>query len=212
MKLMTRYIRFWGLGAMLVILGSAAMGQNEKEPISRYRVVSDFEMPTVETNEGTSMGIDPLAMDDLPTMEMDSDSVGITYHAQPELWTLVDIHLRQNNALKEAEGFRIQIYAGSSLESANDAKADFIEVFDDDDFNVYQMWNPPHFRVRIGDFLSRNAAMREVAMVRQIFPDAFIVSDRVKLPRYKKPNPLEDLEEENSTKAEGNTDQELRQN
>lgn len=205
---MKKIIRYGVVILMVMSLGGVAFGQFEKEPINQYRATSDFEMPAVESREGVSGGIrneEPIAMDISP------ENFGLTYIAPPELWALLDIHLRQNDALKEADGFRIQIYAGSSLESANDAKADFIMSFDDEKFAIYQMWNPPHFRVRIGDFLSRNAAMREVASIREIFPDAFIVSDRVKLLRYKERRTLPELPEGEETKAERPMD-DMRQN
>lgn len=152
--------------------------------------------------EGTVTGIN-IEPEEAVVM-VSPDSFGVHYNVPDALWKMVLMHVNQNSESEAAPGYRIQIYAGSSLESANDAKADFLESFDDD-FPIYQMWNPPHFRVRVGDFLTRNEAMREVATLRQIFPDAFIVSDQVKLPKYKKRSPVINPEEvkvdgmENST-------------
>ena len=169
---------------------NSLFAQHEREPVEAYRVTTAFHTPMVVV-AGTEGKMEGINVDPLPDPGRDSlpmvspDRFGVHYFAPEALWKLILVHVGQNSLHESAEGYRIQIYAGSSLESANDAKADFLESFNDEQLEVYQMWNPPHFRVRVGDFLSRNLAMREVATIRQIFPDAFIVSDKVKLPKYK---------------------------
>lgn len=177
--------------------------QYEKEPVEAFRVTTDFHTPPVTLNETGISSINAQLVDEeQPVAYVSPDSFGVHFNAPDALWKMLMMHVNQNGESETAQGFRIQIYAGSSLESANDAKADFLESFDDD-FPIYQVWNPPHFRVRVGDFLSRNAAMREVATLRQIFPDAFIVSDQVKLPKYKDRSRLLNPEE---VKVDGRDD------
>ncbi len=167
----------------LLIAGvQTAIAQGEKESVDQFRVKSDFRTPVLSLPSDSipdSMGhADPVAM-------ISPDSFGVRYQASEGVFQMIDLHRGVNDEIENTKGFRIQIYAGSSLEVANDAKADFLMSFDDDDCPVYQLWNPPHFRVRVGDFLSRSEAMAEVASIRQIFPDAFIVADEVKVPKFK---------------------------
>ncbi|MDI1335948.1 MAG: hypothetical protein PSU94_07155, partial [Lacunisphaera sp.] len=77
-------------------------------------------------------------------------------------------------------------YSGSKMEIANETKTDFLGSFRDSGMEVYKDWNPPHFWVRVGDFISRNEAMRQLANVKAVFPDAFVVADKINLPKYKK--------------------------
>lgn len=166
------------LGLFGFFSGLQVFAQTETENATKYRKSFDFEMPSIEVpSEGNHTG---------QVLMVPRDSFGVYYIIDPELADLVDLHIALNEKITAAPGFRIQIYAGSQMEHANEAKADFIEAFSELDIPIYQKWQPPHFRVRVGDFLSKTAAMREMAMVRQVFPDAFIVSDLVKVPKYKK--------------------------
>ena len=191
-----------------LLAGPAALqAQYEKEPVEAYRVRTDFHTPRVTVNEASMSGINVDPVEE-PVAFVSPDSFGVNYTVPDALWKMIMMHVNQNSESESAPGYRIQIYAGSSLGAANDAKADFLESFDDD-FPIYQVWNPPHFRVRVGDFLSRNDAMREVATLRQIFPDAFIVSDQVKLPKYKDRSKFVNPEE---VKVDGMDDSEVLEN
>jgi len=173
------------------LTAQVTFSQNEKESVDQFRAVTEFRGPVV-----TAPIVDDSS--DKPTensVMVSPDSFGVYYTAPMALFGMIDLHRDVNNDIEYTKGFRIQIYAGSSLELANDAKADFLQSIDDDNCPVYQIWNPPHFRVRVGDFLSRGDAMSKVANIRDIFPDAFIVSDEVKVPKYKNRR----LREEGST-------------
>jgi hypothetical protein len=51
----------------------------------------------------------------------------------------------------------------------------------------------------VGDFLSRQEAMRELATIRQVFPDAFVVADQINLPKFKKSQIKTSLQEDHSS-------------
>ncbi|HEX2899121.1 MAG TPA: SPOR domain-containing protein [Bacteroidia bacterium] len=158
------------------------MGQKETESVEKYRVVYEFTSPQYEivgdgtTNAQAHTSVSP-------------DSMGVYYYFDDALPRLIDLHKRGNESTTEGPGFRIQIYAGSKMETANEAKTDFLQTFRTANMEVYKDWNPPHFWVRVGDFLSRNEAMKQLSHVRQVFPDAFVVQDKIKLPKYKKLSP-----------------------
>lgn len=169
---------------MALILGGGisnqVFSQGEQESVSSFRKVFDFKMPAVNATEDLSH------VPVIDTTTVTNGEYGVSYIYPPMLQALLDLHIQGNNKEKVGPGYRIQIYAGSRLEFANEAKADFLQAFGDFDISIYQKWQPPHFRVRVGDFLSRSEAMREMATFRQIFPDAFIVKDEINLPKYKK--------------------------
>lgn len=168
-----------------------AIAQGEKESVDQFRVKSDFRTPVLnmpsDSNPDSIEQADPVAM-------ISPDSFGVRYQASAGVFQMIQLHREVNDEIENTKGYRIQIYAGSSLEVANDAKADFLMSFDDDECPVYQLWNPPHFRVRVGDFLSRSEAMAEVSSIREIFPDAFIVADEVKVPKFKNRKRIEEDE------------------
>jgi hypothetical protein len=156
--------------------------QKESESIEKYRVVYEWQAPVIENSgsEGTPVPLRP---------SISRDSFGVFYFYDTELARLIDLHRYENQNLVEGPGFRIQIYAGGKMETANEAKADFLQSFRSQNMEVYKDWNPPHFWVRVGDFLSRNEALKQLPNVRMVFPDAFVVQDKIKLPKYKKPAP-----------------------
>ena len=167
--------------ALTLLVSVYGFAQNESESVDKYRAVYTFEQPTFNnTAEGTTAVVSykPIAPSDY----------GVFYDYDTELGKLLELHKATNSNTTEGPGFRIQIYAGSKMELANGTKADFVQSFGHDEFSVYQNWQPPHFRVRVGDFLSRQEAMRNLANIRQVFPDAFVVMDQIKLPKYKKQN------------------------
>lgn len=162
----------------VLLWGSLLMAQKETETVDKYRVAYEFKAPTVDVS-GDPSGT--------PTQHrVSSDSMGVYYYYDRALAKLLDLHRANNEKSVDGQGFRIQIYAGSRMETANEAKADFVQSFHSSNMEVYKDWNPPHFWVRVGDFLTRNDAMKQLPVVRQVFPDAFVVQDKIKLPKYKK--------------------------
>lgn len=175
----------------LTFIGLSTFGQViENENISTYRKQYKVDVETAGTRltgEPDSIDSDsnPAVNPPLNYERFMPDSGAVVYHLSPAMETLLNLHTRQYSGEVIVEGFRIQIYAGSELENANEARADFLDNFDETP--VYQKWIPPHFRVRVGNFLDRSGAMQELATIRQVFPGAFIVPDKVKLPKFRKP-------------------------
>ena len=94
---------------------------------------------------------------------------------------LQDIHIAPVG--DEMDGYRIQIYAGPDLEKANNTTADFVEQFSS--IKTYRLWVQPTFRVRCGNYVSKGEATAFCNELRKYFPQAFVVKDRIKIPRYK---------------------------
>lgn len=167
---------FWM--AVLILLGHAsAWGQKETEDVEKYRVVFDYKEPVFENKGGDAQPV---------RSYVSPDSLKVYYDYDYKLADLLALHKRVTSSMVEGKGFRIQIYAGSKMEIANETKTDFLQSFRDSGMEVYKDWNPPHFWVRVGDFISRNEAMRQLPNVKAVFPDAFVVADKINLPKYKK--------------------------
>lgn len=158
----------------LPVLGVFAQG-TEPENVDKFRKKVEFTMP--------DPGAEANSADIGPTVEpgVTSGAKGVHYQAEPGINKLLDNHKRISASSVEMEGFRIQVYAGGDQNLANESRADFLSNFSKQNMPVYQTWQPPHFRVRVGDFRTRPEALRELSNVRKIFPDAFVVSDKIKL-------------------------------
>jgi hypothetical protein len=81
------------------------------------------------------------------------------------------------------EGFRIQLYSSSGAESytiAAKVQNDFQKLYPD--IPSYVVHQKPSFKVRVGDYRHRLDAERFLIELKESFPDAFIVKDRIEFP------------------------------
>jgi hypothetical protein len=74
-------------------------------------------------------------------------------------------------------GFRICIYDGPNRELAFKIKQDYTRM--DTKHRSYIVYNRPNYKIKIGDFLDRKMATKELKHVTQKFPSAFISPDIV---------------------------------
>lgn len=150
----------------------------ENEVTEETRKVYSFTTPEVQPFDTQRRGSDnptPVAVGPAGKAQIDAPSL---------LRVLMARHLEINALTEELEGFRVQVYAGNSMETANSVRGEVIKSFND--YPVYQLWSAPHFRVRVGDYLSRSDAMRDLNRLKAKFPGAYIVPDKVKTPKYKR--------------------------
>ncbi|MEZ5000816.1 MAG: SPOR domain-containing protein [Bacteroidales bacterium] len=97
-------------------------------------------------------------------------------------------NINANRDYKGIDGFRIQIYRGSTRnarEEANKAKADFISEFPE--LNSYLRFDQPNFfKVRVGDYRTKHDAYPDYVRIRKKFPNAYIVNDIINFPELEK--------------------------
>ena len=76
------------------------------------------------------------------------------------------------------QGFRIQIFATASIDEATAAKTLASRQVGED--SVYVVYDPPVYKVRVGDYGTRLEASRKLSsLIDKGYPDAWIVSDRI---------------------------------
>jgi hypothetical protein len=76
------------------------------------------------------------------------------------------------------QGFRIQIFSSANIDESTKIKANAQPKLPQD--SVYVVYDPPVYKVRIGDFISRyEAGIKLPLVVEQGYPDAWIVPDRI---------------------------------
>lgn len=80
--------------------------------------------------------------------------------------------------LNTVPGFRIQILATQSLQDAIDMKAEAQSELDG--YNIYLVYDPPFYKVRVGDFKVRYEANKAGNYITSHgYPDAWTVPDNV---------------------------------
>jgi len=74
-------------------------------------------------------------------------------------------------------GYRIQVFASSELESAERMKAN---VMSDTPLPVYMEYEGGYYKIRVGDFATREQAAAERAKISELYPDCWIVSTTIR--------------------------------
>jgi hypothetical protein len=89
--------------------------------------------------------------------------------------------LRRDSVAVEEEtlqGYRIQIFASSRIDEALLAKQTAAQLITTD--SLYIVFDPPVYKLRVGDYRTRLDANRALAsIIQKGYPDAWIVSDRI---------------------------------
>lgn len=88
---------------------------------------------------------------------------------------------RNFNLPETANGYRVQIFFGSSRQAAYDAQAKFNEEYPE--LRTYISYTEPNFKVRAGDFRTRMEAQKVAEDVRDMFKSIFIIPEKINLPK-----------------------------
>jgi len=90
---------------------------------------------------------------------------------------LIKKHIIINQQENGKDGFRVQLFFGSSKKKAMEIKALFIESYPNQE--GYVIYDVPYFKVRAGDFRTRIEATKLQRQIAEEFPESFIVQDRI---------------------------------
>lgn len=98
--------------------------------------------------------------------------------------SLVSRHIMANARTEGVNGYRIQIYRGSGRNArakAEEANAEFISSFPD--MPSYLKFDPPnYFKVRVGNYRTKHDAYADFLMVKEEFPNAYLVTEIIPYP------------------------------
>jgi hypothetical protein len=137
------------------------------EDLSQYRpkYKSSSESDVISTEKNTT----------LPS----STVTDAPMHVNKRLDAILDTIAMHNKSIKFTNGFRIQIYVGNDRKAADDAKIytyqKYPEIF------PYLSYQQPIYKVKIGDFLNRMDAERYFTDIKDLYPSAMILPDRVEI-------------------------------
>lgn len=102
-------------------------------------------------------------------------------HINKKLDAILDTISLKNKSIRYANGFRIQIYVGNDRKAADDAKIYTYQTYPE--IYPYISYQQPIYKVKIGDFLNRMDAERYFVTIKENFPSAMILPDRVEIKR-----------------------------
>lgn len=98
-----------------------------------------------------------------------------------KLDAVLDTIALKNKSIRYANGFRIQIYVGNDRKLADEAKIYTYQTYPE--IFPYLTYQQPIYKVKIGDFLNRMDAERYFASIKDLYPSALILPDKVEIKR-----------------------------
>jgi len=102
--------------------------------------------------------------------------------------TLIDLlvraHVRQNRSTAGVQGYRVQVFSGSgndARQQANDIRRELLLAYPD--LPIHLVYQPPNFKVRVGDCRTEIEATRLKRILAFHYPQGFVVRDMIQLPK-----------------------------
>lgn len=86
-----------------------------------------------------------------------------------------------NKNIKYAQGYRILAYTGTERKTAMDIRRAIIDRIPEE--RDYLQYRQPTFRLKVGDYLNRIEAQQVLSRIKDISPNALIVSDQINVNR-----------------------------
>ena len=104
----------------------------------------------------------------------------------PRLNKMLNWHFVKNEKMNGMEGFRVEIFFSAdmdALEQAKNKKVEFLSEYPENVVNI--KYDAPNFKVRVGDFRTKNEALKLLKKIEKSYPMAFIVPDKINFPLLK---------------------------
>ena len=121
------------------------------------------------------LGVEELMNDGRPRY----DAERLIIHQDPAIDTLISRHILMNASKNGVDGWRIQIYRGghrTANEDSNRIRARFMDDYPD--IPTYRTFDRPNwFKVKVGDFRTREEAARIFFDIQGKYPDAYLIRD-----------------------------------
>lgn len=165
---MRRFLTAFGL----LLLSVCAFAQTEEPPKEGYKYIDTVIYKAVPRVNETLVG--KTVNDVLPGR--------VKVHQSPSIKLAADAQVRKNKTV-QTDGFRIRIYFDNkqnSREASAESEARFKKLFPG--YNTYRTFKNPYFKVTVGDFRTKADAQIALQKISRVFPDAFIVSEKMKFP------------------------------
>jgi len=99
-----------------------------------------------------------------------------------QIENLLCMQIANNRLKKGIPGYRIRIFSESGQTArakADETRRNFMRSFPGTE--AYLSYQAPNFQIFVGDFRTKNEALRERKKIEKIFPGAFIVSDIINI-------------------------------
>lgn len=97
---------------------------------------------------------------------------------------MLDTYLISNASRPGMQGFRVRIFfdlGQQSRKNSEDLQFKFMETFPG--IPAYRTFDSPYYKVSVGDFRTRDEALRFLKVIEKQYPKAFVVSEWINFPQ-----------------------------
>ncbi|MEZ5014625.1 MAG: SPOR domain-containing protein [Chitinophagales bacterium] len=101
----------------------------------------------------------------------------VTFDDKAGADALIQRHIYFNKEHGELPGYRIQIFASTSLAEAKNVKSGFLRYADERTATI--IFEAPNYKVRVGNYTNRIDANGDLQELLEDYPNAFIVKDLI---------------------------------
>ena len=114
-----------------------------------------------------------------------TDSTGVVVHKDPRIDMLVKKQIEYNevttrDSRRFVQGYRILIMNTNDRNKATDAKTKMYQEFPE--LRAYLQWQPPFFKLKVGDFKTRTEADEYLEEIKRVFPTGvYVVRDIIEV-------------------------------
>ena len=119
----------------------------------------------------------------LTTLAQNDGQIGQIEIIQPvQVENLLKMQIANNRLKKGIPGYRIQIFSDprqTARQNADETRRNFMRSFPD--IVAYTEYNAPNWKIFVGDFRTKNEALRARKIIEKQFPGAFIVSEIIEI-------------------------------
>lgn len=98
-------------------------------------------------------------------------------HINAKIDAILEQKAAKNKSIKYANGYRIQLYVGSERKLVDEAKVYIYQNYPN--LNLYLTFSLPIYKLKIGDFITKNDAERLLNQLKGPFPDAITIPERI---------------------------------
>jgi len=147
--------------------------------MNRKKIFFGFAFLVVICSGGLAQNTENAKPQILTTLAQDDGQSGHIEIIQPaQVENLLKMQIANNRLQKGIPGYRIQIFSDSrqtARQKAEETRGSFMRNFPDTE--AYMKYLAPNFQISVGDFRTKNEALRAIKKIEKHFPRAFIVSE-----------------------------------
>lgn len=175
---------------LCITLKSVWAQKNKKDPQINFSDSIEIYLPTYQYQKPIFKGKPETyeVIRNLENTNLPDSALNFNYDITASLNKILDYKPEEVTVKLEKPGFRVQVYAGKDRDEAQRIRGMCLNMKFDD--QAYLHYDRPNYRVKVGDFLTREDARELYRLLKKRFPEAIIVPDIVTIIKKATPDEL----------------------